>query len=55
MKQVKNFIKTLFCGLSDDEMNDNVDTLWSEYTDFNHNNGHFYGDYFIWRSEDTQE
>ena len=40
-KQVNNFIKRLIPGLSDDKINDIIDTLWSEYTHFNHKNGSY--------------
>ena len=52
IKQVNVFIKTLFHEISDDEMNDTLDTFWSEYTDFNNKNGPFDGNDFIWSSKD---
>ena len=54
MKQVNNVIKTLFHGLSDDEMSYNIDTWWIGYTDFNNNNGHFDGGDFICKSKYIQ-
>ena len=39
------------CGISDDEMNDTIDNLWSEYQSFNNKNGPFGGEYFIWSSK----
>ena len=36
-------------------MNENIDTLWIDYTDFNQNNGHFDGDDFIRKSKYIQE
>ena len=47
MKQFNTVIKTLFYGISGNEMNDTFDTFWSEYTSFNYKNGPFYCDYFI--------
>ena len=35
IKQVNIVITTLFHGISDDEMNYNLDMFWSEYTAFN--------------------
>ena len=55
MKQVNNFIKTLFHELSDDGMRDSLDTLCSEYTDLNNKNCHFDGDVLIWKSKYIQE
>ena len=52
MNQVNTVIKTLFHGISDDEMNDNLDTFLIEYTDFNYKNFSSYGDDFIWSSKD---
>ena len=45
----------MFHGLSDDEMNYNIDTFWSQYTSFNDNNGQFYGNDFICNSKYIQE
>ena len=55
MKQVNNSIKKHIHGLSYDEMNNNLDALWSEFSDINHKNGHFGGDYSIWKSKYFQE
>ena len=49
MKHVINVIKTFFHGISYDEMSDNLDTLWSEYYDYNKNNCHFDGDDIIFK------
>ena len=38
-KQSNNVIKTLLHGLSEDEMDFNLDLFWIEYTDFDNNNG----------------
>ena len=51
IKQVNNVIKTLFSDLSDDELRDILDTFWSEYANFNHNNDTFENDEFIWNSK----
>ena len=55
MNQVNVVIKTLFCGIPDDEMNDTLDTFWSECNAFNYKNGIFDSDDFIWISKDTIE
>ena len=52
MKQVNVFIKASSHGIYNDEINDNIDTFWSEYTDFNDKNGPFAGDDLIWISKD---
>ena len=36
-KKVNTFINTLFSNLYDDELNETIDTFWSEYTNFNNN------------------
>ena len=54
MKQVNIIIKILLYGISDDDMNYTLDTFWSEYTDFNHKNGSFGVDDFIWIIKDIQ-
>ena len=41
----------MFYGLSEDEFNVTLDLFWSEYNYFNHNNGPFDGDEFIWKSK----
>ena len=48
-KHVNNATKTLFYGLYEDEFHARLDLFWIEYTDFNHNNGYFDGDEFIWK------
>ena len=35
MNQVRNVIKTLFCGISDDNINFTLHTFWSDFTYFN--------------------
>ena len=44
IKQVNNGIKTLFHGLSDDEIYFTLNLFWTEYTGFDNNNGLFGGD-----------
>ena len=53
-KQVKIFIKTLFHGFTEDEMAVTQDIFWTEYTDFDNNNGSFAGDEFIWNLKDIR-
>ena len=52
-KQVKNIIKILFRGLSEDEFNFNLDFFWTDYTDFDQKNDSFDGDQFIWEVKDV--
>ena len=52
LNQVNVVIKTLFCGIPDDEMNDTLDTFWSECNAFNYKNGIYDSDDFIWISKD---
>ena len=54
-KQVNNFIKTLFHGLSEDEMAVTRDIFRTEYTEFDNKIGSFDGDEFIWKSEDIRD
>ena len=54
-KQVNNLIKTLFHGLSEDEMDFTLDLFWTDYTDFDKNNGSFDGNAFIWKSKDIRD
>ena len=51
-KQVKNVIKTLFSGSSEEEMNVTIDMFWTEYTDFDNKIGSYDADEFIWKSKD---
>ena len=51
MYQVNNFIKTLLCDLSYVKFHVTIYILWSEYTDSNHNNGHFDDYKWIYRSK----
>ena len=55
MKQVNAIIKTLFHGISDNEINDTFDTFLIEYDTINYKNGTFYGDYFICSIKDILE
>ena len=48
-KQVNRVIKTLFFGLSRNELNFTLDLFWTGYIDFDNNNGLFGGDGFIWK------
>ena len=52
IKKVNNVIKTLFYGLSDDELHVHLDLFWIGYTNFNCNNGPLNADEFIQRSKD---
>ena len=54
-KQVNNGIKTLFHGLSEDEMAFTQDLFWTEYTGFDNNIGSFDGDEFIRKSKDIRD
>ena len=54
-KQVKNVIKRLFSGSSEEEMNVTLDMFWTEYTDFDNNIGSFEADEFIWKSKDISD
>ena len=54
-KHVKNVIKTLFYGLYEDELAFTQDLFWTEYTDFDNNNGSFDSDEFIWKSKDIRD
>ena len=55
MKQVNNFIKTLFHGVPEDKVAVTQDTFWTEYTEVDNNNGSFYADEFIWKSKDIRD
>ena len=54
-KQVNNVIKTLFSGVSEDEMAATKEIFWTEYTDFDKNIGSFNADEFIWKSKDIKD
>ena len=41
----------MFCGLYEDELHVTLDLFWTDCTDFNHNNGPFDGDEFIWKNK----
>ena len=45
------FIKSLFAGSTLKELHETLDTFWSEYTNFNHKNGPFKSNEFIWNSK----
>ena len=49
--QVNNVIKTLFSGSTEKEFHGALDTFYSEYTLFNHNNDPFESNDFIWNSK----
>ena len=44
--QANNVIKTLFHGLSEEEMTVTKDIFWTDYTDFDDKNGSLDGDQF---------
>ena len=48
MKHINNYTKTLFYGISGDEINFTLDKFWSDYTNFNRKNSPFNVDKFIW-------
>ena len=48
---MNNVIKTLFSGSTEKELHGTLDTFWSEYTLFNHNNDPFYRNEFICNSK----
>ena len=54
-KQVNNEIKTLFHGLSLEEMAVTQDIFWTESTDFDNKNDSFDGDEFIWKSKNFRD
>ena len=54
-KQVNNVIKTLFHGLSEDEMDVTPDIFCTEYTELDKNNGSFDGYEFIWKCKDMRD
>ena len=54
-KQVKNVIKRLFSGSSEDDMNVTLDMFWTEYTDFDNKIGSFDADEFIWKTKDMSD
>ena len=55
MNHVNVVIKEIFHGISDDEMNDALDMIWSEYTSFNYKKGPFGGGGFIQNIKDILE
>ena len=54
-KQVNNVIKKLFRGLSEYIISDTQHIFLTEYTDFDNNDGLFYGDEFICKSKDIRD
>ena len=54
-KQVNNFIKTLFSGASEEEINVTLDLFWTEYTAFDNKVGSYDADEFIWKSKDISD
>ena len=53
--KVDNVIKTLFAGSTEKELHGTIDTFWSEYTLFYHNNDPFDSNVFIWNSKDITD
>ena len=53
-KKVNNVIKTLFHGLSEDEIDFNQYLFWNEYTESGNKNSYFDGDEFIWKIKDIR-
>ena len=51
--KVNNAIKILYDGSSEKGLNETLDTFWSEYTKFNHNNDPYDSNEFIWSSKDA--
>ena len=54
INQVNTVIKTLFGGSHEKELHETLDTFWSKYTHFNHNNYPFESKNFIWSSKDIR-
>ena len=54
-KQVKNVIKTLFSGSSEEEMNVTLDVFWTEYTASDNKVGSYDADEFLWKSKDISD
>ena len=52
MKQVNTVINILFSGLSKKELHETLDTFWSEFIKFDHNNVPSDINEFIWSSKD---
>ena len=53
--QVNNVVKSQFSGSTEEYLHENLDTFWSEYTNFNHNNDPFDINEFIWNSKDISD
>ena len=49
--QVNTVIKSLFYGSTEKKLHETLDTFWSEYTNFNHNNDLFDSNGFICNSK----
>ena len=45
--QVNTVIKSLFAGSTEKELHETLDTFWSKYTNFIHNNDPFESNEFI--------
>ena len=48
-------IKTLFAGSGEKELHETLNTFWSKYTNFNHNNDTFDSNEFICKSKDISD
>ena len=53
--QVNSVIKSLFAGSTEKQLYETLDTFWSEYKNFNHNNDPFESNEFIWNSKDISD
>ena len=53
--QVNNDIKSFFARSNEKELHENLDTLWSEYINFNNKNDHFDSNEFIWNIKDISD
>ena len=53
--QVNTVIKSLFAGSTEKELNENINTFWSEYKNFNHKSDPFDSKEFIWNSKDISD
>ena len=54
-KQVNNVIKTLFYGISKEEIAVIKDIFWTQYTDFDKKIGSFDANEFIWKNKDIKD
>ena len=55
MKQVNNFINTLFNEASEEQMAVTIDLFWTEYTAFDNMIGSYDADEFIWKRKDISD